>query len=74
MIGRKHLDGAPLLDGLYAAEICFGWKLLEFHDGQWWHMQKVGRWMADDPVQWVGPLPAPMLIKGKKGEPPEFDL
>jgi hypothetical protein len=33
--------------------------------------------MADDPVQWVGPLPAPMLIKGKKGQPPEvrvFDL
>jgi hypothetical protein len=41
------------------AEIYFGWKLLEWHDGAWWHEAKVGRWMADDPVQWVGsPWPA----------------
>jgi hypothetical protein len=29
----------------------------EWHDGEWWHEAKVGRWMADMPVQWVGPLP-----------------
>jgi hypothetical protein len=64
-------------EGIYAVEIHFGWKLLEWHAGAWWHLQRIGRWLADDPVQWVGPLPEPMLIKGKKGHPPEvkvFDL
>lgn len=70
----QHSRGTPDVEGLYAAEIHFGWKLLEFHDGAWWHMAKVGRWMADDPVQWVGPLPERMLIKGKKGEKPEMKV
>jgi hypothetical protein len=42
----------PTKDGLYAVEIHFGWKLLEWYAGAWWHLQRVGRWMADDPVQW----------------------
>jgi hypothetical protein len=62
--------GRPDRPGLYAAEIYFGWKLLEWHDGAWWHEAKVGRWMADDPVQWVGPLPARM----KNRTLVEFDL
>lgn len=73
----EHSQGRPETEGLYAVEIHFGWKLLEWYAGVWWHMARVGRWMADDPAQWVGPLPAPMLVKGKKGEPPtvkEFDL
>lgn len=51
------IGNRPETPGLYAAEIYFGWKLLEWHDGAWWHEAKVGRWMAGDPVQWVGPLP-----------------
>lgn len=74
----EHVVGKnPNTEGLYATEIHFGWKLLEWHAGAWWHVAKVGRWMADDPVQWVGPLPDALLIKGKKGQKPEmkvFDL
>jgi hypothetical protein len=56
----KHAIGErPEIEGLYVVEIHFGWKLLEWHAGAWWHIARVGRWMADDPVQWVGPLPAP---------------
>lgn len=74
---RHAIDEQPVEPGLYVVEIHFGWKLLEWVDGAWWHMAKVGRWMASDPVQWVGPLPPTMLIKGKKGLPPEvktYDL
>jgi hypothetical protein len=74
MIGRKHLDGTPLLDGVYAAEVYFGWKLLEWKDGAWWHLALVGRWMASDPVQWVGPLPGLMGQKGAETPKMEFDL
>lgn len=75
MIGHQIIpfsDGMerrPLDEGLYAAEVYFGWKLLEWHDGAWWHEAKVGRWMACDPVQWVGPLPD-RLPKSKT----EYDL
>lgn len=70
-IGPDIENGAapPEWPGLYAAEIYFGWKLLEWHDGAWWHPAKVGRWMAGDPVQWVGPLPERIAVKQT-----EFDL
>jgi hypothetical protein len=69
----KLLNGfdTPALEGVYAAEVYFGWKLLEFRDGSWWHMGKVGRWTASDPVQWVGPLPE--LMRATKSET-EYDL
>lgn len=70
MIGRKHLDGTPLLDGLYAVEVYHGWKLLEWFEGEWWHTDLIGRWTACEPVQWVGPLPGRIGQKPK----PEFDL
>jgi hypothetical protein len=73
----KHGNGQPEEEGLYAVEIHFGWKLLEWHALAWWHLERVARWMADDPVQWVGPLPPRKLIKSKKGHKPEekvFDL
>jgi hypothetical protein len=33
-------------EGLYAVEIHFGWKLLEWHAGAWWHLAKelAGGW------------------------------
>lgn len=73
MIGHEpifHREGTPVDDGLYAAEIYFGWKLLEWKDGEWWHTATVSRWMAGDVVQWVGPLPERKGMKPK----PEFDL
>jgi hypothetical protein len=71
--GRRacgHIEGPPTVNGLYVVEIHFGWKLLEWYAGAWWHMAKVGRWMADDPVQWVGPLPERIGGKPKL----DFDL
>lgn len=69
----EPLSDEALVNGLYAAEVYFGWKLLEFHDGEWWHQSAVGRWTACEPVQWVGPLPE---RKGPKPSPSpqEFDL
>jgi DNA-binding transcriptional MerR regulator len=38
----------PDADGVYCAEIYHGWKLLEFKDGEWWHLDCVSRWTAGD--------------------------
>jgi hypothetical protein len=64
---------SPTQDGIYAAEIYSGWKLLEWKAGAWWHLGCVGRWTATQPVQWVGPMPACI---GGTGAPAkrEFDL
>lgn len=47
----------PTEPGIYVAEVYFGWKILEWKDGSWWHPGAVGKWTAHAPVQWVGPLP-----------------
>ncbi len=71
MIGRTDIGiGSPKHDGLYAVEIFCGWKLLEWFSGEWWHAERVGRWSADIPAQWVGPLPA----KRAANKPQAFDL
>lgn len=70
--GRTNIGvGSPPHEGVYAVEIYFGWKLLEWHAGQWWFPDRTARWGADVPAQWVGPLPA-----RKYGSKPklEFDL
>jgi hypothetical protein len=61
-------------NGLYAVEVYHGWKLLEWKDGAWWHMDCVGRWTACDPLQWVGPLPGLMGQKGAETPAKVFDL
>lgn len=63
----------PQHEGVYAVEVYFGWKLMEWHAGDWWHTGRSGRWTACQPVQWVGPLPDRI---GGEGAPPkrEFDL
>lgn len=52
-----HGTETPTTNGLYCAEIYFGWKLLEWKDGAWFHMGGIGRWTAGIPKQWVGPMP-----------------
>lgn len=70
-----HGDGGPLENGIYVAEVYFGWKILEWKDGSWWHTQGTGRWTACSPVQWVGPLPERKCTPGAKAAPVrEFDL
>lgn len=67
--------GEPLTNGVYAAEVYFGWKLLEWKDGEWWHVGCPGRWTATAPVQFVGPLPARVCPeKPKAPAAQEFDL
>lgn len=69
----KHgglLGAEPAENGLYAAEVYFGWKILQWHAGKWWHTELTGRWTASKPVQWLGPLPPLMGPKPKQ----EFDL
>jgi hypothetical protein len=68
----------PLANGIYAAEVYFGWKLLQWKDGEWWHTELVSRWTASKPVQWIGPFP-PLLKKPQSAMPdagaaPKYDL
>ena len=66
------MNPKPDKDGLYVAEVYFGWKILQWHKGEWWHTDLVGKWTASDPVQFVGPLPA--LIGGSARKTPQYDL
>ena len=71
----KHgglLGVAPTENGLYCAEVYFGWKLLEWRDGQWWHPDVAGLWPLDVD-QWVGPLPK-LIAKYSPKKKMEFDL
>lgn len=70
--------GAPTENGVYAAEVYFGWKILAWRDGEWWHESFVGRWTASEPVQWIGPFPEllkkPQSEMPDNGEAPQYDL
>lgn len=77
----KHggmLGAEPTEAGLYVAEVYFGWKILQWHEGAWWHTELVSRWTASKPVQWLGPLPPlvkqPQSEMPDNGEPPQYDL
>jgi hypothetical protein len=48
----SHAMPDPTEEGSYAAEVYFGWKLLDWKDGQWWHENCSGRWPLEV-VQWV---------------------
>lgn len=61
-------------NGTYAAEVFHGWKLLEWKDGAWWHLECTGRWEAGEPALWVGPLPPLMGQKGSETPARVFDL
>lgn len=63
----------PPYEGLYVIEVYFGWKLMEYRKGEWWHPGGVGRWTSCVPVQWVGPLPARKFSHEVKPDM-EFDL
>jgi hypothetical protein len=73
--------GTPEVDGLYVAEVYWGWRTLAWFSGVWnYHYDMTSPWAAGDPVQWIGPLPErlggttppPLIIS----PPPalEFDL
>jgi hypothetical protein len=64
----------PSRPGLYAVEVYFGWKLLQWRDGEWWHPEHTGRWSACEPHQWLGPLPERIGPKLRQTPAQEFDL
>jgi hypothetical protein len=62
----ENSAGRPEKPGLYAAEIYFGWKLLEWHDGAWWHEEKWYYPKSSNEFHsgifgWCGPLPVGRL-------------
>lgn len=73
----KHggmLNADPTENGTYIAEVFYGWKVLEWYDGRWWHKELVGRWTASKPLQWIGPLPPLVGFKKEKAPDPVYDL
>lgn len=73
MIGRVDISvGAPTHEGIYAAEVYYGWKILEWYRGEWWFTDRGSKWGAGIPSKWVGPLPA--ARPANKPAPQEFDL
>ena len=73
----------PTEPGIYACEVYYGWKLLEWGScGMWLHVGlQAGKYPLEI-VQWVGPLPAPKYFElmdakdnvREKAKPQEFDL
>ena len=74
---KLEVEGAmpdPVDEGSYAAEVYFGWKLLDWKDGEWWHPSCSGKWPLEV-VQWVK-LPEEIYwkIEDAKTETMEYDL
>lgn len=65
----------PTEPGTYAAQVYYGWKLLEWKHDCWMLEGGTATWAAGDPIQWVGPLPV-LIRKDTKPAAPsmEFDL
>lgn len=53
----------PAEPGIYACRQYYGWRILEWHDGAWWHVGRSAKWpiaatgnkMGID--SYIGPLP-----------------
>jgi hypothetical protein len=71
--------GNPTEDGIYAARQWYGWRILEWWKGEWWHAGKSAKWGNAEIEAYFGPLPviskvAPPFDKPRVELPPEFDL
>lgn len=50
--------GSPVEPGIYAARQWYGWRILEWHSGQWWYPGKVAQWPHKAEIEaHIGPLP-----------------
>ncbi|MBA3831636.1 MAG: hypothetical protein H0X34_07045 [Chthoniobacterales bacterium] len=71
--------GNPTENGIYAARQWYGWRILEWHKGEWWHTGKVAQWPFNAEIDaHIGPLP---VISKDYTKPPlngkpvmEYDL
>lgn len=77
--------GAPAEDGLYAARQWYGYRILEWHKGEWWHPGLQSKWGKTEIEAHIGPLPTivkdfskPAPHRGRDNRVPqkamEFDL
>ena len=77
---------SPLDDGLYACRQWYGWRILQWHKGAWWHAGLGAKWPiaahGETGIEaWIGPLPViskdytkPPLGIARAPEPMEYDL
>jgi hypothetical protein len=73
--------GSPSEPGLYAARQWYGWRILRWHEGAWWHDGLSAKFGAEVEA-YIGPLPViskdytkPPLAPRAWVEPePEYDL
>jgi hypothetical protein len=50
--------GNPTEPGIYAARQWYGWRILEWHKGAWWHIGRASSWPKKAEIDaFVGPLP-----------------
>lgn len=73
--------GKPVEPGLYAARQYYGWRILEWHEGEWWHERRTAKWGSTEIEAFLGPLPViskdftrPPLGKLREMEASEYDL
>ncbi len=64
----------PIENGSYAAEVYFGWKILEWRDGKWW-TQGFHTGFPLEIVQWVKlPDCIYFALEDARNDALEFDL
>lgn len=68
--------GNPTTPGIYAARQWYAWRILEWHEGAWWHPGLGAKWPAKAEIDaHFGPLP---VIARDFSVPatalPEYDL
>lgn len=71
--------GKPTEDGIYCARQWYGWRILEWWKGEWWHAGKTAKWGNAEIEAYIGPLPViskdftkPPLGLEKRGEETQF--
>lgn len=58
MIKDGVQQGKPSKPGIYAARQWYAWRILEWHEGAWWHVGRQATWPKNAEIEaFVGPLP-----------------
>lgn len=85
----KVETGSPSVNGLYAIRQWYTWRILEWHEGAWWHVGRSAKWPVGNPPAaetgieaFLGPLPVisqdftkpPLGMVRKNADAMEFDL
>lgn len=50
--------GSPTEPGIYAARQWYAWRILQWHEGEWWHEGLAAKWPKGAEIEaYIGPLP-----------------